>query len=128
MPTCALYVQDRTVSHQIQARRHSHRIRFVLFAENHLVPHEFHSLAWIGSIIIPWKINGRTSLTFNPKYRKSFAPLVDEVEFIPFGDKDALQNAVNDKTAMVIMEPIQGESGIHVAPRWFSAKSTKRMR
>ena len=69
------------------------------------------------------KSMGALSLTFNPKYRKSFAPLVDEVEFIPFGDKDALQNAVNDKTAMVIMEPIQGESGIHVAPDGFLQKA-----
>ena len=69
------------------------------------------------------KSMGALSLTFNPKYRKSFAPLVDEVEFIPFGDKDALQNAVNDETAMVIMEPIQGESGIHVAPDGFLQKA-----
>ncbi len=69
------------------------------------------------------KSMGALSLTFNPKYRKNFAPLVDEVEFVPFGDKDALQNAVNDKTAMVIMEPIQGESGIHVAPDGFLQKA-----
>ena len=69
------------------------------------------------------KSMGALSLTFNPKYRKNFAPLVDEVEFVQFGDKDALQDAVNDKTAMVIMEPIQGESGIHVAPDGFLQKA-----
>ena len=71
------------------------------------------------------KSMGALSLTFNPKYRKSFAPLVDKVEFVPFGNTDALQNAVNDETAMVIMEPIQGESGIHVAPEGFLQEARK---
>ena len=62
---------------------------------------------------------GALSLTFNPKYRKSFQPLVEQVSFSPFGDVDALRETVNDDTAFVIMEPIQGESGIHVAPDGF---------
>ena len=62
---------------------------------------------------------GALSLTFNPKYRKSFQPLVEQVSFSPFGDVDALRETINDDTAFVIMEPIQGESGIHVAPEGF---------
>ena len=65
------------------------------------------------------KSMGALSLTFNPKYRKSFKPLVEEVSFSPFGDADALRETINDDTAFVIMEPIQGESGIHVAPDGF---------
>lgn len=65
------------------------------------------------------KSMGALSLTFNPKYRKSFQPLVERVTFSPFGDSDALQDAIDDDTAFVIMEPIQGESGIHVAPDEF---------
>jgi acetylornithine/LysW-gamma-L-lysine aminotransferase len=65
------------------------------------------------------KSMGALSLTFNPKYRKSFQPLVDEVSFSPFGDADALRETINDDTGFVIMEPIQGESGIHVAPDGF---------
>lgn len=57
---------------------------------------------------------GSLSLTFNPKYRKSFEPLVEKVSFAPFGDIDALRSAVNSDTAFIILEPIQGESGIHV--------------
>ncbi|MEK6834168.1 MAG: aspartate aminotransferase family protein [Thermoproteota archaeon] len=62
---------------------------------------------------------GSLSLTFNPKYRKSFEPLVEKVSFSPFGNIDALRSAVNSDTSFIILEPIQGESGIHVAPEGF---------
>jgi LysW-gamma-L-lysine/LysW-L-ornithine aminotransferase len=65
------------------------------------------------------KSMGALSVTFNPKYRKSFMPLVDKVTFSPFGDADALRAKIDDDTAFVIMEPIQGEGGINVAPDGF---------
>ena len=65
------------------------------------------------------KSMGALSITFNPKYRKSFKPLVEKVSFSPFGDVEKLRETVNDDTAFVILEPIQGESGIHVAPDGF---------
>jgi len=68
---------------------------------------------------------GALSLTFNPKYRKSFQPLVDKVSFSPYGDIDGLQNTIDDDTAFIILEPIQGESGIHVPPNGFLQKVRK---
>lgn len=65
------------------------------------------------------KSMGALSLTFNPKYREPFQPLVEKVLFSPYGDVDALQNVVDKDTAFVILEPIQGESGIHVPPEGF---------
>ena len=62
---------------------------------------------------------GSLSLTFNPKYRKSFEPLVEKVSFCSFGDIEALRSTVNSEIGFVIIEPIQGESGIHVAPDGF---------
>jgi acetylornithine/LysW-gamma-L-lysine aminotransferase len=62
---------------------------------------------------------GSLSVTFNQKYRKAFEPLVDTVNFSSFGDIEALRNLVDSNTAMIIMEPIQGESGINVAPDGF---------
>jgi len=62
---------------------------------------------------------GALSVTFNPKYRKSFEPLVESVSFSPYGDIDALRSTITDDTGFVILEPIQGESGIHVPPDGF---------
>ncbi|MGB9124739.1 MAG: aspartate aminotransferase family protein [Nitrosotalea sp.] len=62
---------------------------------------------------------GALSVTFNQKYRKAFEPLVDTVQFSSYGDIEALRNTVDADTAMVILEPIQGESGINVAPDGF---------
>ncbi len=68
---------------------------------------------------------GALSLTFNPKYKKAFGPLVDKVSFASFGDIESLRLAVDDDTAFVILEPIQGESGIIVAPEGFLQKVRK---
>ena len=65
------------------------------------------------------KSMGALSLTFNPKYRKAFQPLVDKVTFSPFGNIESLREKIDDDTAFVILEPIQGESGINVAPDGF---------
>ena len=62
---------------------------------------------------------GALSLTFNPKYRKAFQPLVEKVSFASFGDIESLKTVIDDDTAFVILEPIQGESGIVVAPEGF---------
>ena len=62
---------------------------------------------------------GALSITFNPKYRKAFAPLVEKVSYASFGDIDSLRSVIDDDTAFIILEPIQGESGINVAPKEF---------
>lgn len=55
---------------------------------------------------------GALSLTSGEKYRKPFGPLLPETRFVPFNDIDALRGAIGEKTAAVIVEPIQGESGV----------------
>jgi acetylornithine/LysW-gamma-L-lysine aminotransferase len=65
------------------------------------------------------KTFGALSLTFHPKYRKAFQPLVEKVSFASFGDIESLRSVIDDDTAFVILEPIQGESGIIVAPDGF---------
>ncbi len=62
---------------------------------------------------------GALSLTFSPKYRKAFQPLVEKVSFASFGDMESLRSVIDDDTAFIILEPIQGESGIIVAPEGF---------
>ncbi len=62
------------------------------------------------------KTMGALSVTWNPKYREPFAPLMPGVQFAPLGDLEKLRELVSEKTAAVILEPIQGETGIHLPP------------
>lgn len=62
------------------------------------------------------KTFGALSVTYSEKYRKSFMPLLDGVKFVPYSDPARLEEAVDDKTGAVIVEPIQGETGIIVPP------------
>lgn len=64
---------------------------------------------------------GALAVTHNPKYREPFEPLPGDVEFVPYGDADALAAAVDDRTAAVVLEPIQGENGVVVPPAGFLA-------
>src|SRR5213592_1766761 len=55
---------------------------------------------------------GALSITGQPKYRKDFEPLLAGVRFVPQGDAAALESAVNERTAGIVIEWIQGEGGI----------------
>jgi len=62
------------------------------------------------------KTFGALSVTYNEKYRKSFMPLLDGVKFVPYSDPSMLEEAIDDTIGTVIIEPIQGETGIIVPP------------
>lgn len=65
------------------------------------------------------KTFGALSVTYNSKYRKSFSPLLEGVKFVPFGDISSLAEAVDENIGTVIIEPIQGESGIIMPPEGY---------
>jgi acetylornithine/LysW-gamma-L-lysine aminotransferase len=65
---------------------------------------------------------GALSATFNPKYRKDFEPLVPGFHFVPFNNFNKLIEAVDEDTAGIILEPIQGEGGVHVAEKEYLQK------
>ena len=65
--------------------------------------------------------HGSLSVTGRSVYREPFAPLLSGVRFLPFGDSGALE-AIDDETACVITEPIQGEGGVNVpSTAWMKA-------
>src|SRR5439155_6451942 len=62
---------------------------------------------------------GALALTGQPAKADPFRPLPGEVTHVPYGDFGALAAAVTDATAMVILEPIQGEQGVVVPPHGY---------
>ena len=67
--------------------------------------------------------HGRTmgvlSLTWTPKYREPFAPLLPDTGFLPWGDLNAISERVGPRTAAVLVEPVQGEGGVRPASAEF---------
>ncbi len=59
---------------------------------------------------------GSLALTGQPAKADPFRPLPGDVTFVPYGDAAALAAAVDSRTAAVVLEPIQGESGVIVPP------------
>jgi acetylornithine/LysW-gamma-L-lysine aminotransferase len=62
------------------------------------------------------KTFGALSVTYSEKYRKPFMPLLDGVKFVPYNDPSMLEQAIDDTIGTIIIEPIQGETGIIVPP------------
>jgi len=71
-----------------------------------------------GFIAAEGSFHGRTlgalSITYKEKYRKPFEPLIPGIKFVPYNDVDAIRDAITSETAAVILEPIQGESGVRM--------------
>jgi len=69
--------------------------------------------------------HGRTlaavTATGQPKYHEGFEPLVPGFKHVPFNDLSALDAAAGDSTCAVMLEPIQGESGVHPATQDYLA-------
>ena len=66
---------------------------------------------------------GALSVTGQPKYRADFEPLLPGVKFVPINDVAALEAAVTERTAGIILELIQGEGGIYPLTPQFAARA-----
>jgi acetylornithine/LysW-gamma-L-lysine aminotransferase len=58
---------------------------------------------------------GALSTTWEKKYREAFEPLMPGVTHVPYNNLERLEAAIDENTAAVILEPIQGEGGVHPA-------------
>ncbi|MDF1508434.1 ornithine--oxo-acid transaminase [Robertmurraya sp. DFI.2.37] len=96
------------------ARRWAYDVKGV--AEN-----EAEIIACIGNF------HGRTmtavSLSSEDEYKRGFGPMLPGIKLIPYGDLEALKNAITNNTAAFLIEPIQGEAGIVIPPEGFLKKA-----
>ncbi|ELK45239.1 UNVERIFIED_CONTAM: ornithine--oxo-acid transaminase [Halobacillus marinus] len=67
--------------------------------------------------------HGRTmsavSLSSEEEYKRGFGPMLPGIKLIPYGDAEALKEAITENTAAFLFEPIQGEAGIVIPPEGF---------
>ena len=81
--------------------------------------HEKHGANRFEIITMKNSFHGRTMATLTAtgqeKVQKGFEPLVPGFVYAPFNDFAALESLVTDKTTAIMLEPIQGEGGVHVA-------------
>lgn len=62
---------------------------------------------------------GAVSLSSDDEYKRGFGPMLPGIRLIPYGDLEALKNAITKNTAAFLIEPIQGEAGIIIPPEGF---------
>ncbi len=90
------------------ARKHTDRTGFLAFEGG------FHGDTW-----------GALSIGGNPVFRRPFEPLLSDVRLLPFDDEDALA-AIDERTAAVVVEPVQAEGGVRVPRPGFLAALRRR--
>ncbi|MCX6345810.1 MAG: aminotransferase class III-fold pyridoxal phosphate-dependent enzyme [Armatimonadetes bacterium] len=71
------------------------------------------------------KSYGSLSVSGREVYKEKFRPLLPVTQHVPFGDACALANAIDDDTAAVILEVVQGEAGVNIAPDDYFPKVRK---
>jgi acetylornithine/N-succinyldiaminopimelate aminotransferase len=64
---------------------------------------------------------GSTAATAQPKYHEGLGPLMAGFRYAPFGDLEGTQRLVDDETAAILVEPVQGEGGVNLPPEGFLA-------
>ncbi len=64
---------------------------------------------------------GATAATAQPKYHEGLGPLMAGFVYAPYGDLDAVARLIDDETAAIMIEPVQGEGGVNIPPQGFLA-------
>ena len=86
----------------------------------HCVPkHRYKIITFEGSF--HGRTFGSTTATAQPKYHEGLGPLMAGFVYAPFGDLDATARLIDNETAALMIEPIQGEGGVRIPPDGFLA-------
>jgi acetylornithine aminotransferase len=97
-----------------------------LYGHQHHGPERSEIVTMLGSF------HGRTLATLTAtgqtKIQKGFEPLLPGFKYVPFNDLPAVEQALDAKTAAVMLEPVQGEGGVHVADRAYLTALRQRCR
>ncbi len=64
---------------------------------------------------------GSLTATAQPKYHEGLGPMLPGFTYVPYGDLKAVEAAIDDETAAIMIEPIQGEGGVRMPPEGFLA-------
>ena len=92
----------------------------IKLARLHSAPHRRYKI-----ITFEGGFHGRTigslSATAQPKYHEGLGPLMAGFVYAPFGDLEAVSRLIDDETAAIMIEPIQGEGGVRIPPEGFLA-------
>ncbi len=89
----------------------------IKLARLHTPPERYKIITFTGGF--HGRTMGSTSATAQPKYHQGLGPLVAGFVYAPFGDLEAVRKLIDDETAAIMIEPVQGEGGIRIPPEGF---------
>ena len=67
-------------------------------------------------------VEGALAATWGPEYQKPFLPMLEGLKHVPYNDFEKLEQTVNDNTAAILLEAVQGEGGIRVGDKEYFQK------
>ena len=89
----------------------------IKLARLHTPPERFKIISFEGGF--HGRTLGSTAATAQPKYHEGLGPLMAGFVYAPFGDLEAVAKLVDDQTCAILIEPVQGEGGVNIAPEGF---------
>lgn len=86
----------------------------IKLARLHTPPERYKIITFEGSF--HGRTLGATAATAQPKVHEGLGPLMAGFVYVPFGDADAAAEAIDEETAAILVEPVQGEGGVRIPP------------